>query len=78
MQLDHRIVSRLSAQWNLRWQQRMNGFHPYCKIDAKLMWKAPKYDLFVKADNITAHRYYDLGGVKQPGLWVMAGASVNL
>ena len=56
----------------------MNGFHPYCKIDAKLMWKAPKYDLFVKADNITAHRYYDLGGVKQPGLWVMAGASVNL
>ena len=59
-------------------QQRMNGFHPYCKIDAKLMWKAPKYDLFVKADNITAHRYYDLGGVKQPGLWVMAGASVNL
>ena len=78
MQLDHRIVSRLTAQWNLRWQQRMNGFHPYCKVDAKLMWKAPKYEIFVKADNITAHRYYDLGGVKQPGLWMMAGASIHL
>ena len=56
----------------------MNGFHPYCKVDAKLMWKAPKYEIFVKADNITAHRYYDLGGVKQPGLWMMAGASIHL
>lgn len=78
VQIDHRIFSRLSAEWNLRWQQRMNGFHPYCKLDAKLMWKAPNYSVFVKADNLTAHRYYDLGGVLQPGLWIMAGASVRL
>ena len=78
VQLDHRIVSRLTAEWNLRWQQRMNGYHPYCKVDAKVMWKATKFDLFVRADNLTAHRYHDLGGVLQPGLWVMAGASLKL
>lgn len=78
MQVDHRIVSHLTATWNLRWQQRVNGYHPYCKVDAKLMWNARHYDIYVKADNLTAHRYYDLGGVLQPGLWVMAGMSVHL
>ena len=76
--VDHHIVSRLSAHWAMRWQQRMNGYHPYTKVDLKLQWTAPNYSLYVQADNLTAHPYYDLGGVKQPGLWVMAGGSIKL
>lgn len=76
--LSHPIVSHLSASWSLRWQQRMNGYHPYAKLDGVLQWSEPHYQLYVKADNITGHRYYDIGGVKQPGLWIMAGAKVNL
>lgn len=76
--LSHPIVGHLSASWSLRWQQRMNGYHPYAKLDGALRWTERHYQLYVKADNITAHRYYDLGGVKQPGLWIMAGAKVNL
>ena len=76
--LSHPIVGHLSASWSLRWQQRMNGYHPYAKLDGALRWTEHHYQLYVKADNITGHRYYDLGGVKQPGLWIMAGAKVNL
>lgn len=76
--IDHRLFRKLSASWSLRWQQRMNGFHPYTKVDMKLLWKEKKYNVYVKADNLTCHRYYDIGAVKQPGLWLMAGASVNL
>ena len=76
--LSHPIISHLSATWSLRWQQRMNGYHPYAKFDGVLQWTEPHYQLYVKADNITGHRYYDIGGVKQPGLWIMAGAKVNL
>ena len=76
--VSHRIWNALSAQWAMRWQQRMNGYHPYAKVDAKLLWNKPAYSLYVKADNLTAHRYYDLGGVLQPGLWVMAGASIHI
>ena len=76
--LSHPIVSHLSASWSLRWQQRMNGYHPYAKFDGMLQWTERHYQLYVKADNITAHRYYDLGGVKQPGLWIMGGAKVSL
>ena len=75
--LDHKIWSKLSASWSLRWQQRMNGFHPYAKLDCKVMWTADNYRLYVMADNITSHRYYDIGGVKQPGIWIMAGGSIK-
>ena len=77
-QLDHRIWSRLSASWAVRWQERMNNYSPYTKVDVKLMWTAPSYSLYVKADNLTCHRYYDLGAVRQPGLWIMAGGSVRI
>ena len=76
--LSHRIWRALSARWDMRWQHRMNGYHPYAKVDAKLLWRQPRYELDLKADNLTAHRYYDLGGVRQPGLWLMAGASIHL
>lgn len=77
-QVDHRLWRQLSAAWTLRWQQRMNGYHPYAKVDAKLFWNAENYEVYLKADNITAHRYYDIGGVLQPGLWIMIGGSVRL
>lgn len=77
-EVDHRIWSHLSANWSLRWQQRMNGYHPYAKIDCKLRWDMPSYSLYVKADNLTCHRYYDLTAVKQPGLWIMAGGNIKI
>ena len=77
LQLDHRIWQRLTASWAVRWQERMNHYSPYTKVDVKLQWTAPYYALYVKADNITCHRYYDLGAVRQPGIWVMAGGSIS-
>jgi iron complex outermembrane receptor protein len=56
----------------------MNGYHPYAKLDGKVQWSVPRYSLYVKADNITAHRYRDFGGIPQPGAWFMAGATINL
>ena len=78
LQVDHRIWRRLEATWALRWQERMNGYHPYTKIDVRLQWSAPTYNLYVKVDNLTNHHYYDLGGVRQPGIWVMAGGSAKI
>ena len=102
--LHHRIVSRLTATWDLRWQDRMGNYirygttyidpatgylrgqstgelvpySPIATLDVKLQWTAPRYRLFVEGTNVTARRYYDLSGVRQPGAWVMAGVSVNL
>ena len=87
--IDHRIVSRLSASWSFRWQQRMGSYmvyenakstgeirpyHPYGILDLKLRWTAPHYSLSLSLNNLTSYRYYDLGNVLQPGFWLMAGA----
>ena len=85
--LSHKVYSHLSMAWDARWQERMGSYlsgghlvsyHPYWSIDAKLRWDRPAYQLYVQATNLTGHRYYDLAGVPQPGLWVMAGARVRL
>jgi vitamin B12 transporter len=76
-EFSHPIVSRLQASWSLRWQQRMNGYHPYAKLDGKIAWNEPTWQIYVKADNMTSHRYYDLGGVRQPGIWIMAGGRIK-
>ena len=76
--VDYHIWSNLSGSWSIRWQQRMNGYHPYAKLDGKIQWDADAYRLYLMADNITCHRYYDLGAVRQPGLWIMAGAAIKI
>ena len=78
VELSHPILSHLSASWALRWQQRMNGYKPYAKVDGKLTWREQRWQIYLKADNLTCHRYYDLGSVLQPGLWIMAGAGITL
>lgn len=91
--LDHRIVSRLRASWSLRWQKRcgsyiayaagqstgtLKGYPSYALLNLKLSWRAPHYELFATADNLTARRYRDFGSIPQPRCWVMAGAKVDI
>jgi len=85
--LTHRIVSRLSMTWDFRWQERVGSYlsggelvpyRPYAMLNAKLQWDAQRYQLYVQATNITNHRYYDLGSVPQPGIWLMAGTRLKL
>ena len=73
MQLSQRIGKHLSANCQYRWQQRTNGFHPYSKIDMKITWDVSKYSIYLNIDNLTNHRYYDIGSVWQPGIWLMVG-----
>ena len=49
--LTHRIFSRLSMTWDVRWQERVGsyvsdgslvGYHPYWLLDAKLLWSMPE------------------------------------
>ena len=87
--LNHRIVSRLSATWSLRWQERMGSYinyttgqlvsySPYATLDLKLQWTDRHWLAYVQGTNITNRKYYDLGNVRQPGIWVLAGARFNI
>ena len=87
--LSHRIVGHLSMSWDFRWQDRVGSYlsggelipyHPYAMLDAKILWTTPfshLSELYLQATNITNHRYYDLGSVPQPGIWLMAGIKLK-
>ena len=91
--LRHRIVSRLSADWTIRVQQREGSYliykdlkptaelRPYgthALLDCKLSWTAKHYNLFADLSNLTNHHYFDLANVRQPGFMVMAGVGLHL
>ena len=82
------IVSRLDLGINFRWQGRrgiytdfdgkVKEYSPYSVVDARLSWTAPKYKLYLEANNIFDKNYIDYGCVPQPGTWLIAGLSVEL
>ena len=82
------IVSRLDLGINFRWQDRrgiytdfdgtVKEYSPYSVVDARLSWRAPKYKLYLEANNIFDKNYIDYGCVPQPGTWLIAGLSVEL
>lgn len=59
-------------------QAQARAYKPYAVTDARLAWNAPRYNLYVEANNVLNKKYYDFGSLPQPGIWVMAGASVNI
>ena len=82
------IWSRLDLGVNFRWQDRrgiytdfdgtVKDYSPYSVVDARLSWTAPKYKVYLEANNIFDKTYIDYGCVPQPGTWLIAGVSVEL
>lgn len=87
--LNHRIFSHLTAQWDFTLKNREGEFEhaltgerlsygTFGNLDLKLLWTAQHYTLYVQANNLTNHPYYDFANIKQPGLWFMGGMKMNL
>ena len=87
--LHHRIVSRLTAQWDVTFKNREGEFEnaqtgerqtygSYATLDMKIQWTHPSYSIYLQANNLTNHPYYDFANVKQPGAWLMAGVKCRI
>lgn len=71
-----------------RWQDRMGSYtdvdgavrdySPYGILDGRLQWTGAKYKVYLEANNIFNKSYIDHGCIPQPGIWIMAGAAVNI
>ena len=46
--------------------------------DTKIYWKENHYLLYAEASNIFNSRYYDFGGIIQPGVWFRGGIELDL
>ncbi|MBN1790457.1 MAG: TonB-dependent receptor [Bacteroidales bacterium] len=57
---------------------QVRSYKPFWLSDAKIYWRDQHYTLYAEASNVFNTRYYDFGGIVQPGIWFKAGIVVNM
>lgn len=88
MSFDIRIAGRFYISTTVTWRDR-NGawqdagggvvsYEPFWLSDTRFSWKGKHITVYAEASNVFNSRYYDFGGLIQPGLWIRAGISLNL
>lgn len=86
--IEHGIYKGLGASWMARFQRRegqYNNAEGYVQnytsvwlLDASVFWQNPFIRVSIDCTNITNTRYYDYGGILQPGAWAKVSIKANL
>lgn len=86
--VDRKTNSVLGASWNMTFQKREGQYNnaegavcdyaPVVLLDAQLYWEMKMVKIAIDCTNITNRRYYDYGGILQPGAWAKLTAEVRL
>ena len=85
---DFRLIRKLYYSGRLTYRSR-NGnyqdaggqivsYYPFWMSDIKISWKENQYKVYAEASNIFNSRYYDFGGIIQPGVWIKGGIAVDI
>jgi iron complex outermembrane receptor protein len=84
IELNHNIWKLLKGSWRISYQDR-NGmrtqtaaYEPFWLVNARIMWKAPRTEIYAMASNLLDINYFDLGTIQQPGRWISFGVSHQL
>lgn len=73
---DWRLWSKLMLTLAWRWQDRVGtGNQPYGLLDGRLAWTDDRWSVFIDANNLTDHTYYDYSFIPQPGRWIKVGGT---
>lgn len=85
---DLRLVWKISGSAGLTYRvpagsyQDVNGtvrkYDPSLLCDARIYYKTDIFKVFAEGSNIFNTRYFDYGGIVQPGLWLKAGISLAI
>ncbi len=84
----HNIINNLSASWTFNWQQRngsyinaengeVTDYKPVCLVNLKVLYRLNNIDFSIQANNLLNIEYYDIGNIRQPGIWVTGGVKFN-
>lgn len=79
LHLEHGIYRGFGASWTVRWQKREGQFNdaegtvrdyqPVWLLDGSVYWQNRSLRISADCTNMTNTRYYDYGGILQPGAW---------
>lgn len=89
MFISHNVIKDLKASWTATYQKR-NGSYidyesgletPYSQVlllNLKLLYKIQNFEVSISGSNLLNNKYYDIGNIEQPGLWIIGGVKVNV
>lgn len=88
LHLEHGLYKGLGASWSVRFQKRegqynnaegaVADFQPIWLLDGSLFWQNQYLRVSADCTNITNTRYYDYGGILQPGAWAKISIKAKL
>ena len=86
--LEHGIYKGLGASWTVRFQKRegqynnadgiVENYVPVWLLDGSIYWQNRYLRVSADCTNITNTRYYDYGGILQPGAWAKISIKAKL
>ena len=79
VRLEHGIYKGLGAAWTFNYRDRVGQYNningvvedyaPVCLFDGEIFYQFKQWRIAVECTNFTNRRYYDYGGILQPGAW---------
>ena len=88
IRLEHGIYKGFGASWTVRYQKRegqynnaegeVQDYQPVWLLDGTLFWQNRNLRVAAECTNITHTRYYDYGGILQPGAWARVSIKAML
>ena len=86
--LEHGIYKGLGASWTVRFQKRegqynnaegeVADYQPVWLLDGSVYWQNQYLRVSADCTNMTNSRYYDYGGILQPGAWAKISIKAKL
>ncbi len=88
IRLEHGIYKGLGASWTVRFQKREGQYNnaegevadykPVWLLDGSIFWQNKYLRVSADCTNVTNSRYYDYGGILQPGAWAKVSIKAML
>ena len=86
--LEHGIYKGFGASWTVRFQKRegqynnaegeVADYQPVWLLDGSVYWQNKYLRVSADCTNMTNSRYYDYGGILQPGAWAQVSIKAKL
>lgn len=90
--LNHRIWKDLTIDYTFSYRKRKGEylsyevvpegqnrpFPSYCLLDVRLNYQYSVAKFYLEISNLLNHSYFDIGGVQQPGIWILGGVKCNI
>ncbi len=92
LQISHRIYKGLGMDYTITFNQRKgeytsftedsagspHSYPSYTLIDLKIYYDWKILHLYIEASNILNYKYFDLGDIEQPGIWIRGGVKCKI